>query len=211
MRFKREHKLKIISFFLAITLWYFVVLGKPIEKDIKIPIVYKTSNSNYLVEINPSNVLLKIEATRRVLRTFPNDNLKLEINVFQYSPGIHQIRVPVEKLNLPSGVKIKEIDPNLVTLVIKKVGIKRVPVKPTYETEEKISFKKFTLLIKPSYVTIKAPMEVLVHTHYIPTQPLNLLKLKIKKEIEVNLVPPLGILSITPKKVKVIYHEKGGK
>ena len=177
MRFKREHKLKILSFFLAITLWYFVVLGKPIEKDIKIPIVYKTSNSNYLVEINPSNVLLKIEATRRVLRTFPNDNLKLEINVFQYSPGIHQIRVPVEKLNLPSGVKIKEIDPNLVTLVIKKVGIKRVPVKPTYETEEKISFKKFTLLIKPSYVTIKAPMEVLVHTHYIPTQPLRLLQL----------------------------------
>ena len=43
------------------------------------------------------------------------------------------------------------------------------------------------------------------------TQPLNLLKLKIKKEIEVNLVPPFGILSITPKKVKVIYHEKGGK
>jgi len=206
MRFKREHRLKIISFILAVTLWYFVVLGKPVEKDLEIPIILKNSNPNYLVEISPSEVLLKVEATRRILRNFPNNNLKLEIDVSRYSSGVHQIRVPIENLNLPSDLKVKEIKPNLITLVIKRVGIKRIPVKPTYETEENFP-KRFKLIIKPSYVTIKAPVEVLVTTYYIPTQPLDILKLKIKREIEADLVLPPGILSVYPKKVKIFYHE----
>ncbi|PMP67672.1 MAG: hypothetical protein C0190_02810 [Thermodesulfobacterium geofontis] len=206
MRFKREHRLKIISFILAVTLWYFVVLGKPVEKDLEIPIILKNSNPNYLVEISPSEVLLKVEATRRILRNFPNNNLKLEIDISRYSSGVHQIRVPIENLNLPSDLKVKEIKPNLITLVIKRVGIKRIPVKPTYETEENFP-KRFKLIIKPSYVTIKAPVEVLVTTYYIPTQPLDILKLKIKREIEADLVLPPGILSVYPKKVKIFYHE----
>lgn len=206
MRFKREHKLKIISFLLAVTLWYFVVLGKPVEKDLEIPIISKNSNPNYLVEISPSEVVLKVEATRKILRNFPDNNLKLEIDISRYPSGVHQIRVPIENLNLPQDLKIKEIKPDLITLVIKKVGVKRVPVKPTYETEENFP-KKFKLIIKPSYVTIKAPVEILVTTYYIPTQPLDILKLKIKKEVEADLVLPPGALSVYPEKVKIFYHE----
>ncbi len=206
MKFKREHKLKIISFFLAIILWYFVVLGKPIEKDLEIPIIRKNFNPNYLVEISPSEVVLKVEATRRILRNFPSHNIKLEIDISKYPPGVHQIRVPIEKLNLPSDLKIKELKPDLITLVIKRLDIKRVPIKPVYETEGNFP-KKFKLIIKPSYVTVKAPVEVLVNTYYVTTQPLDILKLKIKKEIDADLVIPPGVISVYPEKIKIIYRE----
>lgn len=209
MKFKREHKLKLISFLLALTLWYFVVLGKPIEKKIEVPIIYKSSNADYLVEINPSNIAMKIETTRRVLRTFSESNLKLEINLSRYSPGVYQIRAPIEKLNLPSDIKIKEISPDSLTVVIKKIEIKKVPVKPSY-LQENIPFKKFTLTIKPAYVTIKAPAEVLINIHYLPTEPLNIVKLRLIKEIEAEIIPPPGVISIIPKKVKIIYKEKEG-
>jgi YbbR domain-containing protein len=206
MKFKREHKLKIISFFLAIILWYFVVLGKPVEKDLEIPIFRENFNPNYLVEISPSEVVLKVEATRRILRNFPSNNLKLEIDISKYPPGVHQIRVPIEKLNLPSDLKIKELKPDLITLVIKKLAVKRVPVKPVYETEGNFP-KRFKLIIKPSYVTIKAPVEVLVNTYYVTTQPLDILKLKIKKEVNADLVIPPGVISVYPEKIKIIYRE----
>jgi YbbR domain-containing protein len=206
MKFKREHKLKIISFFLAIILWYFVVLGKPIEKELEIPIIRKNFNPNYLVELNPSEVVLKVEATRRILRNFPSNNLRLEIDLSKYPPGVHQIRVPIEKLNLPSDLKIKELKPDSITLIIKRLDVKKVPVKPIYETEE-IFPKRFKLIIKPSYVVIKAPIEVLVNTYYITTQPLDILKLKIKKEVEAELTIPPGVISVYPEKVKVIYRE----
>jgi YbbR domain-containing protein len=206
MKFKREHKLKIISFFLAIILWYFVVLGKPIEKELEIPIIRKNFNPNYLVELNPSEVVLKVEATRRILRNFPSNNLRLEIDLSKYPPGVHQIRVPIEKLNLPSDLKIKELKPDSITLIIKRLDVKKVPVKPIYETEENFP-KRFKLIIKPSYVVIKAPIEVLVNTYYITTQPLDILKLKIKKEVEAELSIPPGVISVYPEKVKVIYRE----
>jgi len=206
MKFKREHKLKIISFFLAIILWYFVVLGKPIEKELEIPIIRKNFNPNYLVELNPSEVVLKVEATRRILRNFPSNNLRLEIDLSKYPPGVHQIRVPIEKLNLPSDLKIKELKPDSITLIIKRLDVKKVPVKPIYETEENFP-KRFKLIIKPSYVVIKAPIEVLVNTYYITTQPLDILKLKIKKEVEAELTIPPGVISVYPEKVKVIYRE----
>lgn len=206
MKFKREHKLKIISLLLAVTLWYFVVLGKPIEKELEVPIVLKSSDSGYLIEVNPSEITLKVEATRKMLRTFPNNNLKLEIDVSRYSSGIHQIRVPVEKLNLPSDLKIIEIKPDTITLIIKKVGTKKVPVKPSYETEQHLP-KKFKLIIKPSYAIVKAPVEILSSIHYITTEPLDIFKLRIKGETEVELIPPSGALSVYPKKVKIIYHE----
>ena len=206
MKFKREHKLKIISFFLAIILWYFVVLGKPIEKELEIPIIRKNFNPNYLVEVNPSEVVLKVEATRRSLRNFSSNNLKLEIDLSKYPPGVHQIRVPIEKLNLPSDLKIKELKPDSITLIIKRLDVKKVPVKPVYETEGNFP-KRFKLIIKPSYVVIKAPIEVLVNTYYITTQPLDILKLKIKKEVEAELAIPPGVISVYPEKVKIIYRE----
>lgn len=181
-------------------------MGKPIEKELEIPIVSKNSNPNYLVETNPNEIIIKVEATRKMLRTFPNNNLKLEIDVSRYYPGIHQIRVPVEKLVLPLDYKIKEVKPNVITLIIKKIGTKKVPIKPFYETEE-IYPKNFKLLIKPAYATVRGPVEILSNLHYITTEPLNILKLKIQKEIEVDIISPPGTLSVYPKKVKVIYSD----
>ena len=206
MKFKREHKLKIVSFLLAITLWYFVVLGKPVEKNLEVPIVLKNSKSNYLVELSPSEIILKVEATRKTLRTSPNRDLKLEIDISGYSPGIYQIRAPIEKLNLPPELKIKEVKPDLITLIIKKLGTKKVPVKPSYELEKNFP-KNFKLIIKPSYVIIKGPVENISNIRYITTQPINVLELKIKKEIEADLVIPSGVLSAYPKKVRIIYKE----
>ncbi len=206
MRFKREHKLKIISFLLAVTLWYFVVMGKPVQKDLEIPIIFKNPNPNYLVEVNPSEIILKVEATRKLLRTFPSNKLALKIDISRYSPGIHRLRVPIEKLKFPPDLKIKEVKPDMITLIIKKIETKKIPVKLSYETKEVLP-EDLKLTVKPAYVIVKGPINVLKNIRYITTQPINILKLKIKKEMEINLDPPYGVISISPEKVKVIYNE----
>jgi len=208
MKFKREHRLKVISFLIATTLWYFVVWGKPIEKTIEIPIVYKPFNPNYLIEINPSNVALKIKAIRRVLRNFPEKELKVEIDVSKYFPGIYRIRIPVEKINLPPTIQIKEVNPNFVTVIIKKISTKKIPVKPIFADVKILKYSKFKLKIVPSYVKVRAPIDILSSTKVIYTEPINLLKLKITKKMMVNVMPPVGSISVIPEKVKVIYQEE---
>ncbi len=209
MNFKREHKLKIVAFLIATTLWYFVVWGKPIEKTIEIPITYKPINSKYLIEVSPSSVILRVIAIRRILLNLAKKNLKIEIDVSKYAPGIYQIRVPVEKINLHQNVKIKEVNPNFITIVVKKISTKKVPIKVSFKDSEFLNLTKFKIKIIPSYAIIKAPIDILSHTNVVYTKPINFLKLKLLKKMEVEIVPPLGTISINPEKVKVIYQ--GGK
>ncbi|NPA39607.1 MAG: hypothetical protein GXO57_04095 [Thermodesulfobacteria bacterium] len=208
MRFKREHKLKVISVLIATTLWYFVVWGKPIQKTIEVPIIYTPYNPNYIVEVSPPNVLLKIKAIRRVLRSFANRELKIKINISKYPPGVYQVRVPIEKLNLPPSVQIKEVSPAYVTVIIKRIVSKKVLVKPVFADLKFFKTTRFKIYLRPRYVIIRAPEDVAKHLKVVYTEPINFSKLKSTKELEVKVVAPLGALSVLPSNVKVIYEEE---
>ncbi len=207
MNFRREHKLKLVAFLIATTLWYFVVWGKPIEKTLEIPVTYTPITSKYLVEISPSSVLVRVVAIRRVLLNLSNRNLKIRINISKYTPGIYQVRVPIEKLHLPQNVKIKEVSPNFITIIVKKIVSKRIPIKVSFKNSE-INSKEIKLKIIPPYAIIKAPVDVISHTSLIYTEPVDFLKLKQEKKLKVDIIPPLGIISIKPDKVEIIYEER---
>ena len=193
---------------MALTLWYFVVWGRSIEKTIEIPVNYKLPNPNYMVEITPSTVVLRIQAIRNLLRNLNEKQITLEIDTKNFHPGVHQIRVPIEKISLPAGIKVKEVNPNFLTLVVKKIGTKKVPVKPVFKEEEKFYFTQGRIKVIPKYVLIKAPVEVLPNIQEVQTEPIDILKLKLNKALEVDLMPPLGIISVDVEKVKVVYEER---
>lgn len=207
MKLRREHKLKIVSLFIAVTLWYFVVWGKAVEKTLEIPITYKMNNSNYLVEINPSTAVIKVEAIRRTLRTVQEREIKVEVDLKKYSPGVYQIRFPVEKVNLPTGIKIKEISPPFITVVIKKISTKKVPVEINLENSEE-NLKHLVLKVEPRYVIVRAPSDVLETLDRIYTEPLSLFRLKVSRITEASVIYPSEVISITPDRVKVIYQER---
>lgn len=209
---KREHKLKIIALILTITLWYFIVWGKPVEKNIEIPIECLPLKRNYLVEINPTNAQIKVLGTRSSFRNFNQDSLRFVLDISKYPSGVYQIRLPIEKLNLPSEVKVKEITPSFVTLVVKKVIIKDFPVEVVFEEDVK-NIKKNKLVITPSYVKVKGTLDGIYNLNSITTEPVNFSKLVEEKEMEVKLVIPPEVIEIKPERVKIFLKEgrKGGK
>ncbi len=199
---KKEHKLKILSLLLAIILWYFIVFGKPIEYTLEIPLQVKAPEKNYLWEINPATVTLKFLATRNQIRTLNKEKIKIIIDTSHYPSGIHQIRIPIEKINLPPDIKIKEINPGYVTLVIKRVSVKKVPVKVIFE--KRPSSPKIKILIQPSVVTIKGFWEDLQKINTVSTIPVNFEELKKEKRLLIPLSPPDEVIAVEPKKVKII-------
>ena len=211
MRFRREHKLKVVSFLIATTLWYLVVWGKPIEKTVEIPIVYKPVKSDYLVEINPPNVILKIKAIRRVLRNFSEASVHIRIDISKYPPGIYQIRVPIEKINLPSSIQIKEVSPSYVTVIIKRIVRKKVRVKPVFADLKFFKNTNFKIDLQPQYVSVKAPEDVIKDLKEVYTEPINFIKLKITKKMKVKVIMPIGSISVTPSYVMVFYKEEEKK
>ena len=211
MRFKREHKLKVISVVLATTLWYFVVWGKPVEKIIEVPLFYKVNKPGYLIEINPKSVLIKVSGTRNSFRKLSESFLKITLDLSQYLPvsyeKVYQVRVPVETLNLPPEVKLKEVNPRYITVIIKRLILKKVPVKVNFL---KGLPKQEKIYIIPPQVLVKGAVSLVKKFKKLDTEPINFSVLKTKKEIEVKLKYPPEIISVVPEKVKVVLKSSGG-
>ncbi|MCS7199128.1 MAG: CdaR family protein [Caldimicrobium sp.] len=203
---KREHKLKVLAFLISATLWYLVVWGKPIEKTLEIPIKYKNSYSkDFFVEINPSTISVKITATRSQLRNLEKDKLEIEIDLEKYSPGAHQIRIPIEKINLPSSIKVKEISPVYLTLVIKKFSQKKVPVKLSLIEDQKQRYQTMRVMLKPSMVSIKGFWEEIKEIEEVYTEAIDPDTLRENKVLEVKLKTPPKVIEVHPNSVKIIY------
>jgi len=200
---KREHKLKIVSFLLATTLWYFIVWGKPVDKRLEIPIVLKgNQNNNYVYELNPSSINIVITGTRSQFRSINFTTLQIELDVTKYSPGVHQIRIPIEKINLPKDIKIKELNPTYTTLVIKKISSKRVPVKIKLANAQG---EKIKLLIKPNVVLLKGFWEDIKEIKEVQTEEIDFFELKTNKIVDAKIIYPESVLEVQPNKVKIIY------
>jgi len=199
---KREHKYKILALILSFILWYFVVWGKPIEKIIQVPIEPRISpERNYILELNPSQVDVKLEATRSDLRNADIKNLKLQIDLTRYSQGVYQVRVPIETLKI-KNVKIKEVTPSYIMVVIKKISSKKVPVRIQFS--QKI-VNKTKVLVEPSFVIVKGSWDEIKNINQIKTVPIEFNELKKEKVMYVELENPENGVEIEPKKVKIVY------
>ncbi len=199
---KREHKYKILALILSFILWYFVVWGKPIEKIIQVPIEPRlSSEGNYIVELNPSQVDVKLEATRSNLRNADIKNLKLQIDLTRYSQGVYQVRVPIESLRI-NNIKIKEVNPSYIMVVIKKISTKKVPVRVQFKDKIPVKAK---LLIEPSFVILKGSWDDIKNINQINTVPLDYEELKKERTMYVELENPENGVEIEPQKVKIVY------
>jgi YbbR domain-containing protein len=201
-RMEREHKYKILALILSFILWYFVVWGKTIEKIIQVPIEPRIpSEGNYIVELNPSQVDVKLEATRSNLRNADIKKLKLQIDLTRYSQGAYQVRVPIESLKA-NNIKIKEVTPSYIMVVIKKISSKKVPVRIQFSQKIVVKTK---LLVEPSFVSIKGSWDDIKNINQIKTVPIEFDELKKEKMMYVELENPENGVEIEPKKVKIVY------
>jgi YbbR domain-containing protein len=199
---EREHKYKILALILSFILWYFVVWGKTIEKIIQVPIEPRIpSEGNYIVELNPSQVDVKLEATRSNLRNADIKKLKLQIDLTRYSQGAYQVRVPIESLKA-NNIKIKEVTPSYIMVVIKKISSKKVPVRIQFSQKIVVKTK---LLVEPSFVSIKGSWDDIKNINQIKTVPIEFDELKKEKMMYVELENPENGVEIEPKKVKIVY------
>lgn len=207
---KREHKLKIIAFLLSATLWYFVVWGKPVEKNLEVPISVKENkenvHNNYIWEINPSTISVKLLATRSQLRNLEKNKIQIALDLLNYPPGIHQIRVPIEKIQLPEGIKIKEVSPSYISLVIRRVSAKKVPVKLKFSGNP--PHKSLKVLISPPAITIKGFWEDIKDIHEVYTEEIDWETLKNEKILFLRIVPPSRVLEVIPDRVKILQSPK---
>ncbi len=202
--------LKLLSLAFAVLLWFFVVLEDKVEKEVPAEIKIKNIPQGLiLVKKPPEFVMVHVNGPRSILRNLERNPLTITLNLEDFGPGKHLIKIKAKYLNLPAGLKVIKITPPQIEIVLEKVASKTVPVEPGIYGSPPPGWKIVSIQVKPKKVKVSGPQSVISKLKRVRTKAVDIngATKDIKKEVSLNL-PPL--VKAEPDKVelyvKIVEH-----
>lgn len=189
--------LKLLSFILGLTLWFYVQGLDVVETSLKVPIFFSNISKNlYLDEISNSEVSVWIKGPKNTLSQILKSDKKLEINLNGHKEGKSEIKIMPSMLDFPRNVEITRIHPEKIKVLLVLIMQKKVKVKADYEGTKHI-------YINPPYVLVSGERKALEKLNFVMTEPLN--DADSRSEITVDLVLPNDKFEVKPSRVKVLF------
>ena len=117
---------KIVSLFIALVLWL-TILGRRDFVSSKTVEVDLIAAPGYTVMAQTADqIKVKVSGPRTALKKYLDNamNSAIAINIADRAPGIVEIEVPINKIEVPMGVKIIGVRPNRIRAEIVKTEAK---------------------------------------------------------------------------------------
>ena len=171
---KEDFYRKLIAFFFACLIWYFVnrhISEVETFKNVKVDVIPQSAGqvivSNYKPEIS-----VEIRGPRQILNNLESKDIQVSVNVDDvFRPGLNEIRILQEHIKLPKGLQVESIITKAVNVNVDTIVEKEVDVKLRYTN--RLS-DKYSLLreptVEPARVVIKGPSRRLASINYVDTR-----------------------------------------
>lgn len=113
---------KLITFALAVGLWYVLVPGSStIEVNYKIPVIAQNLPQDYrLDEIQPTVVTATFIGPKRAFYFFDPSRLRVEIDLSSVDPGRKTVRIGEQNVRHPANITMQQLNPNTVRINVGK-------------------------------------------------------------------------------------------
>jgi len=158
--FKRHLGYKVLSFILALLFWLYVTnqqgTSQAISGDqsLTVLLVTKGQPQDIIIISTLPSVQIQLEGSPGVTAK----DLFAYIDLSEATPGEHQYQIQVEA---PEGVKVKEIQPQQVTVQLDTVQEKVLPVQVKYTGSPAPGYEVGAPIVKPSAVNVRGPSSIL--------------------------------------------------
>jgi uncharacterized protein (TIGR00159 family) len=113
---------KLVTFALAVGLWYVLVPGSStIEVNYKIPVIMQNLPADYRVEeIEPPTVTATFTGPKRAFYFFDPSRLRVEIDLSSVDAGRKIVRISAQNVRHPANLTLQQLDPNTLRLTVDK-------------------------------------------------------------------------------------------
>ena len=126
MRTKWKHMMtdnmsyKVVSLFIALILWV-TILGRrdfSLARSFEVEIL--TSPQQTLVSQSVEEVKVKVSGPRTALKRFMETGISpmISLDLSKKSDGEHEIKFPLERIDVPFGVKVSSVRPTTIKVKI---------------------------------------------------------------------------------------------
>ncbi len=180
--------LKLVSFFFAVFLWYFVVGEDKIDTTLYIPLEITNLPQNLVISNQFRKQLeVTVNGPRGLVRSISGKDISRPVDLSNVQPGNHVIKNTPESIELPNSIQIQNIRPANISLTIDRLVKKELPIKPVLEGEPAAGYEVAGLFAVPPTLELTAPAAILKEDVFLSTEPIDISGLKKNFTAEVSL------------------------
>lgn len=202
--FKKDIFLKIASLFIAIVLWFFVVIKGQTEITMSVPLELKYIPRGLGVESKSiAQVNVSVKGFEQIIKNLKPYDVKVSVDLSKAKKGMNVIYLSSKDVILPSSLTLTSIEPSSVRVRLDEIRVKKVSVVPEIIGEPEKGYIIEKIRIEPSTVEIEGLRSQIEKLRYIKTEPLPLDNIKEDMTFTAMLEPPAGYVRINPESVKV--------
>ena len=171
----RNFALKLLSLFIAFSLWFFVNFGeRDSEESLKVPLELRNIPAHLMITSPRVDFIdLRVSGPRALLGRIDRNRLSFGLDLNGVRPGPAVFRIDVGSLNLPRGVQALRINPSQVTLEMERVGHKAVPVRLRLNGKPPPDLQVGDTKVSPETVQLTGPASDVRDIAAVNTEPLD--------------------------------------
>jgi len=189
--------LKLLSFFFALFLWYFVVGEDKVDMNVTIPIEIVNLPRDLVISNQFKKELeVTVSGQRSLIRGLTAQHTPRTIDLSKASPGTVVIQNQPDSIPLPRGISILRLQPTSVTLLLDQLIQKKLAIKPVLTGKINKDFRLDSVTVEPSLLEISGPKKIIGMEEFINTDPIDIsgLQKTTVKESSLDLKPYIADL-----------------
>ena len=178
--------------------WYFLVFGQRLVISIQAPVEYRNLSPRFSMLDPTTRVNVQIEGTQTRIRSLAPGETRAEVELSGVSAGIHNLPITSQNLNLPPGVEVLSIDPQMIMVNLDEKVERSLPVKIRFVGRLSRGLRLTEHLVEPESLRVSGWASEIQGLKEISTEHIDLNDLQDGEERIVEVQPPPPPIKITP-------------
>lgn len=170
--------IKVFALLITLALWFGVTgLRAPITTRLNnVTLKSRVSNELEITNSPITEVDLVITGDKRKIDQINSENLIVSFDLTEARAGEQVIELTPENVNveLPTGVKLEEIQPNKIAVKLENVMERDVPVKPEIEGNVADGYEIYSAVSLPPKVRVRGPESFVKSLDFVSTEEINI-------------------------------------
>jgi len=200
---------KLIAFVVALFIWFAASGQQEMVRLRTVPLqIENLADSLTITGVVTPEVEIRVAGTRRALLSLGFKRVHAAVDLSGVRPGRQRIPLGPGNVRVPPGFdrrNVTVISPTLIDLHVERVATRRVQVavSTTGSAPPNMILMDDDMTVVPSWITIRGPAATIERIKNIPTQTIDLSRIKETTEREVPLDYDPGLISCDPDRVTV--------
>jgi YbbR domain-containing protein len=170
--------LKLISFFFALFLWYFVVGEDKVDTTFYIPVEILNLPADLTISNQFKNELeVTVNGPRGLIRNLATQHISRSIDLSKAEPGARVFQNTVDSISLPRGVRLLRVKPTDIILQLDKLVKRDVSIHAVTTGALPEGFDLVSITLDPPSIPVTGAEAAIAKIKPIDTAPIDLSKI----------------------------------